>query len=82
MMTATATPSLFATTDINLSAFLRCRGYALLRTERNVGGRVSFVFEDSPSRPRDVAAYFSESGLVPALRFAESARSLKGLLRE
>ena len=75
-----STPT-FRTPDLNLAAFLRCRGYALVHTERDRDGRVTFVFEDQPTRPRDVAGYFSETGLVPALRFAESARSLKGMLR-
>lgn len=82
MMTAAAHSATFRTPDINLAAYLRCRGYALIDTERNAAGRVQFIFEDNPNRPRDTAAYYSETGLVPALRFAEAARSLKGLLRE
>jgi hypothetical protein len=78
---SSSTPT-FRTADLNLAAYLRCRGYALVDTERDRSGRVTFVFEDRTSRPQDVAAYYTDAALVPALRFAESARSLKGMLRK
>jgi Domain of unknown function (DUF5659) len=67
----------FETHDLALAAFLRCRQYPLLDVRREQGGRCVFVFTDRPARPSDVAAFFDESGLVPALKYAEATRLLK-----
>jgi hypothetical protein len=72
-----ATAAQFETHDLALAAYLRCRQYPLVDVRREQGGRCVFVFSDRPSRPNDVAAFFDESGMVPALKYAEATRLLK-----
>jgi Domain of unknown function (DUF5659) len=67
----------FETYDLPLAAYLRCRDYPLLDVRREAGGRCVFVFPDRPSRITDVAAFFDETGTVPALKYAEATRLLK-----
>jgi hypothetical protein len=67
----------FETYDLPLAAYLRCRDYPLLDVRREPSGRCLFVFSDRLSRPSDVAAFFDESGMVPALKYAEATRLLK-----
>ena len=82
MITATLTsPAIHSTYDLSLAAFLRIRGHVLHHTERSPQGRVLFVFEAHPKLAQDVSSFYTETVLVPSLRFAESLRSLKGMLR-
>jgi hypothetical protein len=50
----------YRTSDIYLSAFLRCRGLAFLKSETERGGRkITFVFEARENIEELIAQYFN-----------------------
>ncbi len=70
---------LFETSDLNLSSFLRCRGFAIVDiTQQNT--RAVFGFADSAELRRAVLEYAND-GAVPVRSFCNTLRDLKGLTR-
>ena len=69
----------FETSDFYLACYLRCIGYDLKDMRRD-GRRASFVFEDRPTRPADVIAFFGNRTEVDPLRFVSAIKDLKALL--
>lgn len=69
----------FETSDLNLASFLRCHSFAI-RDIRRQGGRVLFVFPDSPELRRAIVD-FANDGTVGVRSFCNTLRDLKGLTR-
>jgi hypothetical protein len=70
----------YETPDINLTSFLRCRKFSIVRFERVGEARVFFIFHDSPELRTAIVDYAND-GEVPARSFSNTLRDLKGLLR-
>jgi len=70
---------LFETSDLNVAAFLRCRGFSIedLRCDNP---RVVFTFADS-QRLREAILDYANDGPVPVRSFCNTLRDLKGLTR-
>jgi hypothetical protein len=68
----------FETTDFHLAAFLRCKGWRLVRLGRN-GRRAVFVFADRAEREATVISFYNDA-VIPARRYAESIREVKALI--
>jgi Domain of unknown function (DUF5659) len=69
----------FETRDFYLACFLRCAGYELLDLRAEGRSKV-FVFQDRPTRRRDVIAFYGDAVTVRPLAFAATIKDLKGLL--
>lgn len=68
----------FKSHDLYFSAYLQTAGVALLRTDREVNGRLSFVFDVSVANLEELkAAWLNNSGKVPAQAYAHNLKSLK-----
>ncbi len=72
-------PDPFETRDFYLACYLRCTGYPLLNL-RPEGRHKIFVFEDRPTRPADVIAFYGDSTTVPPLAFSSAVKDMKALL--
>lgn len=70
----------FRTSDLYFAAYLQVAGVQMLRTDRNGTGKVSFVFDTSIANVEELkAAWFNQSGKVPALPYANAVKSLKSV---
>jgi hypothetical protein len=69
----------FETRDFYLACYLRCAGYELLGL-RAEGPRKVFMFQDRPTRPDDVMAFYGDATTVRPLAFAATIKDMKGLL--
>lgn len=70
----------YETTDINLTSFLRCRKFPIVRMKREGDTRVLFLFHDSPEL-RNAIVEYANDGDVPVRSFSNTLRDLKSLLR-
>jgi hypothetical protein len=71
----------FLTTgDLNVAAFLCCRGHSIQEVIRE-GSRVIFRFADAPEISDTVLAYFN-GATVPAREYSNILRDLKGLTHQ
>ena len=76
---ATTQSNEFRSSDLYLSAYLQVAGAPMIRTEREQN-RVYFVFDVSIVNIEELkAAWFNNTGKVPAQPYAHSVRSLKSL---
>lgn len=71
--------SLFQTKDINLAAYLKCKGYHILRLLRQ-NGRVVFCFDDTNRKQReeDVQAFYNDVGGF--LSYANAWKDFKSMV--
>lgn len=69
-----------ATSDLNVAAFLYCRGHSIQEVVRE-GGRIIFRFADTPEISDTVLAYFN-GATVPAREYSNILRDLKGLTHQ
>lgn len=70
----------YRTSDLYFAAYLQVAGVTMLRPERSGSGKVSFVFDTSVSNVDSLKnAWFSGSGKVAALPYANAVKSLKSL---
>lgn len=69
----------YETTDLNLSSYLRCRGFTIQDILRQ-NGRAIFVFADSPEVRRAILEYAND-GMVGVRSFCNTLRDLKGIAR-
>lgn len=80
MSTKLEGPSEFRTSDLYYAAYLQVAGVPMLPPERNGNGKVSFVFDSSVSNIEELKnAWFSMSGRVPALPYANAIKTLKSV---
>lgn len=66
--------------DLNEAAAILCVGYDLLSTEQDAGGRVSFVYLDTPELQATVKAYWNCTLQVTARYFADAIKTLKNVI--
>lgn len=75
-----AVESEFRTSDLYFAAYLQVAAVAMLRTERNGTGKVSFIFNTSVSNIEELkTAWFNQSGKVAALPYANAIKALKSI---
>ncbi|HLG17807.1 MAG TPA: DUF5659 domain-containing protein [Blastocatellia bacterium] len=79
MSTAEKTRPLFETSDLNLSSFLRCRGFTIEDIKRQ-NGKTVFVFDDTTGLRTAIVDYANDAA-VGVRSFCNTVRDLKGLTR-
>jgi len=80
MAPSETTDSEYVTTDINLTSFLRCRRFPIVKFKREGETRVLFIFKDSEELRAAIVEYAND-GDVPVRSYSNTLRDLKGLLR-
>jgi hypothetical protein len=65
-------------TDVNLVAYLKCKGYKETARPKLTDQVVTFYFEPSQKLSEEIDAYFSREGVVEPMAMAEALRLLKG----
>src|SRR5688572_11821817 len=69
----------YQTTDLTLTSFLRCRGFAIESIKQN-NGRTLFIFQDSPELRRAILE-FANDAAVAVRSFCSTMRDLKAITR-
>lgn len=70
----------FRTSDLYFAAYLLVAGLQLMRPERMSTGKITFVFDSSISNVEELKlAWFSQTGKVPAMQYANAVKSLKSV---
>jgi len=69
----------YQTTDLTLTSFLRCRGFAIDNIKQN-NGRTLFIFEESPQLRRAILD-FANDEVVNVRSFCSTMRDLKAITR-
>jgi hypothetical protein len=69
----------YQTTDLTLTSFLRCRGFAIANIKQN-NGRTLFSFQESPELRRAILD-FANDELVAVRSFCSTMRDLKAITR-
>ena len=69
----------YQTTDLTLTSFLRCRGFAIENIKQN-NGRTLFIFPESPELRRAILD-FANDEVVAVRSFCSTMRDLKAITR-
>lgn len=69
----------YQTTDLTLTSFLRCRGFAIDNIKQN-NGRTLFIFQESPELRRAILDYANDAA-VSVRSFCSTMRDLKAITR-
>ena len=69
----------YQTTDLTLTSFLRCRGFAIQSIKQN-NGRTLFVFQESTDL-RNAILDFANDASVAVRSFCSTIRDLKAITR-
>ena len=69
----------YHTTDLTLTSFLRCRGFAIENIKQN-NGRTLFIFQESPELRRAILDYANDA-VVSVRSFCSTMRDLKAITR-
>lgn len=69
--------NIFKTKDINLAAYLKFKGYAILHCEKE-WSRIWFCFEDSEQREKDTLSFYNDEGGYQS--YTNAWKDLKSLL--
>jgi hypothetical protein len=69
----------YQTSDLTLSSFLRCRGFAIENINQN-NGRTLFIFQESPELRRAILD-FANDEVVAVRSFCSTMRDLKAITR-
>src|SRR5687767_15848262 len=69
----------YQTTDLTLTSFLRCRGFAIENIKQN-NGRTLFIFQESPELRRAILDYANDA-VVSVRSFCSTMRDLKAITR-
>ena len=69
----------YQTTDLTLTSFLRCRGFAIENIKQN-NGRTLFIFQESPEL-RHAILDFANDEVVAVRSFCSTMRDLKAITR-
>lgn len=80
MTPADKSNSEYLTTDINLTSFLRCRKFPIVKFKRDGETRILFVFQDS-NELRNAIVDYANDGEVPVRSYSNTLRDLKALIR-
>src|SRR5687768_7047576 len=73
------TDSTYQTTDLTLTSFLRCRGFAIENIKQN-NGRTLFMFQESPELRRAILD-FANDEVIAVRSFCSTMRDLKAITR-
>jgi hypothetical protein len=71
--------STYQTTDLTLTSFLRCRGFAIQNIKQN-NGRTLFIFQESPELRRAILD-FANDEVIAVRSFCSTMRDLKAITR-
>src|ERR1051325_2593406 len=71
--------SIYQTTDLTLTSFLRCRGFQIESIKQN-NGRTLFIFQESPELRRAILDYANDA-VVSVRSFCSTMRDLKAITR-
>ena len=74
-----ASKQTYQTTDLTLTSFLRCRGFAIDNIKQN-NGRTLFIFQESPEL-RSAILDFANDAAVAVRSFCGTMRDLKAITR-
>ena len=77
--TSPALKQTYQTTDLTLTSFLRCRGFAIENIKQN-NGRTLFIFQESPEL-RTAIIEFANDAVVAVRSFCSTMRDLKAITR-
>jgi hypothetical protein len=69
----------YQTTDLTLTSFLRCRGFAIESIKQN-NGRTLFIFQESPEL-RTAILDFANDAVIAVRSFCSTMRDLKAITR-
>lgn len=69
----------YQTTDLTLTSFLRCRGFAIENINQN-NGRTLFIFQESPELRRAILEFANDAS-VAVRSFCSTMRDLKAITR-
>jgi len=69
----------YQTTDLTLTSFLRCRGFAI-ESIKQTNGRTLFVFQESPEL-RSAILDFANDAVIAVRSFCSTMRDLKAITR-
>jgi hypothetical protein len=69
----------YATSDLNLASFLRCRNFTITEISR-LNGKTIFAFEDS-GQLRSAILDYANDGQVGARSFCSTMRDLKAITK-
>src|ERR1044071_501305 len=69
----------YQTTDLTLTSFLRCRGFAIENIKQN-NGRTLFIFQESPELRSAILDYANDE-VVNVRSFCSTMRDLKAITR-
>ena len=69
----------YQTTDLTLTSFLRCRGFAIENIRQN-NGRTLFIFQESPELRRAILD-FANDEVINVRSFCSTMRDLKAITR-
>lgn len=69
----------YQTTDLTLTCFLRCRGFAI-ENIKQTNGRSLFIFQESPELRRAILDYANDE-VVAVRSFCSTMRDLKAITR-
>jgi predicted phosphoadenosine phosphosulfate sulfurtransferase len=69
----------YQTTDLTLTSFLRCRGFAIQSIKQN-NGRTLFIFQESPELRRAILD-FANDAVIAVRSFCSTMRDLKAITR-
>ena len=69
----------YQTTDLTLTSFLRCRGFAIDNIKQN-NGRTLFIFQESPEL-RSAILDFANDAAIAVRSFCSTMRDLKAITR-
>src|SRR5829696_8198195 len=69
----------YQTTDLTLTSFLRCQGFAIENIKQN-NGRTLFIFQESPELRRAILDFANDSA-VAVRSFCSTMRDLKAITR-
>src|SRR6185369_754425 len=78
-MDSTTLKPTYQTTDLTLTSFLRCRGFAIENIKQN-NGRTLFMFQESPEL-RSAILDFANDAVVAVRSFTSTMRDLKAITR-
>ncbi len=74
-----ASKQTYQTSDLTLTSFLRCRGFAIDNIKQN-NGRTLFIFQESPELRGAILDYANDA-TVSVRSFCSTMRDLKAITR-
>lgn len=70
----------YMTHDLYFAAYLQVAGAPMQRTTKQASGRINFIFDCTVVNIEELKnAWYSQTGRVPALPYANAIKSLKHL---